>query len=141
MSQWGHDFRPEYIQLSVLHERFPDVPRIALTATADQQTRDEIARRLQLDDARQFVSSFDRPNIRYQIVEKANGRKQLLDFIDDRASGRRRHRLLPVAQEGRGDRRIPERERHHAPCPTTPAWSTRHAQPPTRRASCAKRAS
>jgi ATP-dependent DNA helicase RecQ len=81
VSQWGHDFRPEYIKLSILHERFPHVPRIALTATADQQTRAEIALRLQLGDARQFVSSFDRPNIRYQIVEKANGRKQLLDFI------------------------------------------------------------
>ena len=81
VSQWGHDFRPEYIKLSVLHEQFPDVPRIALTATADHQTRTEIALRLQLGDARQFVSSFDRPNIRYQIVEKANGRKQLLDFI------------------------------------------------------------
>ncbi|MES2260418.1 MAG: DNA helicase RecQ [Pseudomonadota bacterium] len=81
VSQWGHDFRPEYIKLSVLHEQFPNVPRIALTATADHQTRAEIAHRLQLDDALQFVSSFDRPNIRYQIVEKANGRKQLLDFI------------------------------------------------------------
>jgi len=81
VSQWGHDFRPEYIRLSVLHERFPNVPRIALTATADQQTRAEIAHRLQLETARQFVSSFDRPNIRYSIVEKANGRKQLLDFI------------------------------------------------------------
>jgi ATP-dependent DNA helicase RecQ len=87
VSQWGHDFRPEYIQLSVLHERFPDVPRIALTATADAQTRAEIAHRLQLDDARQFVSSFDRPNIRYQIVEKANGRKQLLDFIESEHAG------------------------------------------------------
>jgi ATP-dependent DNA helicase RecQ len=82
VSQWGHDFRPEYIRLSILHERFPQVPRIALTATADQQTRQEIARRLQLEEGRQFVSSFDRPNIRYQIVEKANGRKQLLDFIE-----------------------------------------------------------
>lgn len=81
VSQWGHDFRPEYIRLSILHERFPHVPRIALTATADQQTRAEIAARLQLEDALQFVSSFDRPNIRYQIVEKDNGRKQLLDFI------------------------------------------------------------
>jgi ATP-dependent DNA helicase RecQ len=81
VSQWGHDFRPEYIRLSILHERYPAVPRIALTATADQQTRAEIAHRLQLDNARQFVSSFDRPNIRYSIVEKTTGRKQLLDFI------------------------------------------------------------
>jgi ATP-dependent DNA helicase RecQ len=81
VSQWGHDFRPEYIKLSVLHEQFPNVPRIALTATADPQTRAEIAHRLDLTDAAQFVSSFDRPNIRYQIVEKTTGRKQLLDFI------------------------------------------------------------
>ena len=87
VSQWGHDFRPEYIKLSVLHERFPAVPRIALTATADPQTRAEIAHRLQLDEAMQFVSSFDRPNIRYQIVEKANGRKQLLDFIEGEHAG------------------------------------------------------
>ncbi len=87
VSQWGHDFRPEYIKLSILHERFPEVPRIALTATADQQTRDEIILRLQLENALQFISSFDRPNIRYQIVEKANGRKQLLDFINAQHSG------------------------------------------------------
>jgi ATP-dependent DNA helicase RecQ len=87
VSQWGHDFRPEYIKLSVLHERFPQVPRIALTATADAQTRAEIVHRLQLGEARQFVSSFDRPNIRYQIVEKGNGRKQLLDFIEGEHSG------------------------------------------------------
>ena len=87
VSQWGHDFRPEYIKLSVLHEQFPDVPRIALTATADQQTRAEIVHRLQLGDAMQFVSSFDRPNIRYQIVEKGNGRKQLLDFITTEHGG------------------------------------------------------
>ncbi|MEO7030906.1 MAG: RecQ family ATP-dependent DNA helicase, partial [Herbaspirillum sp.] len=87
VSQWGHDFRPEYIKLSVLHEQFPNVPRIALTATADQQTRDEIALRLQLQDARKFISSFDRPNIHYQIVEKANGRNQLLDFIQQQHAG------------------------------------------------------
>jgi ATP-dependent DNA helicase RecQ len=81
VSQWGHDFRPEYIQLSVLHERFPNVPRIALTATADAATQAEIVQRLQLEKARVFLSSFDRPNIRYQIVEKDNARAQLLNFI------------------------------------------------------------
>src|SRR5687768_5809388 len=81
VSQWGHDFRPEYIQLSILHKRFPNVPRIALTATADNLTREEIVERLGLNGARIFISSFDRPNIRYQIVDKVNGRAQLLDFI------------------------------------------------------------
>jgi len=87
VSQWGHDFRPEYLQLSVLHERFPGVPRIALTATADPQTRTEIAMRLALDEARVFISSFDRPNIRYTIVDKADPRSQLLTFIREEHKG------------------------------------------------------
>ena len=81
VSQWGHDFRPEYRQLTVLHERWPQVPRIALTATADAPTRREIIERLNLDGAQQFVSSFDRPNIRYQVVYKNNARQQLLTFL------------------------------------------------------------
>jgi ATP-dependent DNA helicase RecQ len=81
VSQWGHDFRPEYIKLAVLAERFPSVPRIALTATADALTRKEIIERLHLQNSREFVSSFDRPNIRYRINEKTSARKQLLEFI------------------------------------------------------------
>jgi ATP-dependent DNA helicase RecQ len=87
VSQWGHDFRPEYMGLSLLHERWPDVPRIALTATATDVTRTEIAQRLALDDARHFVASFDRPNIRYRIVEKNEVRKQLLDLIETEHAG------------------------------------------------------
>ncbi len=81
VSQWGHDFRPEYRQLDVLHARWPEVPRIALTATADPPTRREIAERLGLEDAREFVSSFDRPNIRYRVEQKHAGPRQLLDFL------------------------------------------------------------
>jgi ATP-dependent DNA helicase RecQ len=83
VSQWGHDFRPEYRALTVLHERFPDIPRIALTATADAPTRREIVERLQLEEARQFVSSFDRPNICYRVSEKHDAKRQLIDFLTD----------------------------------------------------------
>jgi len=82
VSQWGHDFRPEYLQLSALPELFPDVPRIALTATADEPTRREIAQRLSLQDAPLFVSGFDRPNIRYHVVPKNNARAQLRRFLE-----------------------------------------------------------
>ena len=81
VSQWGHDFRPDYLELHVLHERWPDVPRIALTATATAATREEIAIRLKLAGAKMFVSSFDRPNIQYRIVPKNEPRKQLLSFL------------------------------------------------------------
>ncbi|MBN8509270.1 MAG: RecQ family ATP-dependent DNA helicase, partial [Burkholderiales bacterium] len=87
VSQWGHDFREEYLGLTVLHERYGGVPRIALTATADAHTRTDIVERLQLDGARAFVASFDRPNIRYTIVEKENPRAQLLRFLRDEHSG------------------------------------------------------
>jgi ATP-dependent DNA helicase RecQ len=84
VSQWGHDFRPDYIQLSILHEQFPGIPRIALTATADKLTRKEIRHRLQLDDAREFISSFDRPNICYRITEaQSNAKASLLRFIQN----------------------------------------------------------
>nr|WP_052105111.1 DNA helicase RecQ [Cellulomonas bogoriensis] len=81
VSQWGHDFRPDYLQLSVLHEHWPDVPRIALTATATRATHTEIAERLQLTDANHYVASFDRPNIQYRIVPKDNPRAQLVDLL------------------------------------------------------------
>jgi ATP-dependent DNA helicase RecQ len=87
VSQWGHDFRPEYMRLSALAERFPSIPRIALTATADRQTRQEIAERLGLTSARHFVASFDRPNIRYHVVEKDDARRQLLAFLRDEPRG------------------------------------------------------
>ncbi|MEH0972878.1 DNA helicase RecQ [Micromonospora sp. CPCC 205546] len=87
VSQWGHDFRPDYLALSMLHERWPEVPRIALTATATSATRDEIATRLRLTDARHFVASFDRPNIQYRIVPKREPRKQLLGLLRDEHPG------------------------------------------------------
>ncbi|MEU4315156.1 DNA helicase RecQ [Nocardia sp. NPDC024068] len=81
VSQWGHDFRPDYLALSMLHERWPEVPRIALTATATEKTRDEIVTRLELGSARRFVASFDRPNIQYRIEPKNRPDRQLLDFL------------------------------------------------------------
>ena len=87
VSQWGHDFRPEYRSLTLLHERFANVPRVALTATADALTRADIIERLQLEDARLFISSFDRPNIRYTIVEKKDASTQLLRFIEREHEG------------------------------------------------------
>ena len=87
VSQWGHDFRPEYRSLSLLHETFPDVPRMALTATADALTRQDMIERLKLEEAQHFVSSFDRPNIRYTIVEKTDPTRQLLRFIETEHDG------------------------------------------------------
>jgi ATP-dependent DNA helicase RecQ len=87
VSQWGHDFRSDYLALNYLHERFPGVPRVALTATADELTRADILKRLSLGEARLFVSSFDRPNIRYSIVEKVNARAQLLHFMREEHDG------------------------------------------------------
>jgi len=81
VSQWGHDFRTDYLKLSMLHELFPQIPRIALTATADARTKEEILFRLQLQDARQFIAGFDRPNIRYRITLKQNAKTQLLKFL------------------------------------------------------------
>ncbi len=90
VSQWGHDFRPEYLQLSILHEKFPDVPRIALTATADEVTRTEIVQKLKLERSKRFVGGFDRPNIRYEVALKERPTAQLLNFLqtqDREASG------------------------------------------------------
>ena len=81
VSQWGHDFRPEYRELAILQQRFPQVPRIALTATADPRTREEIVERLSLQNARQFVSSFDRPNISYRVGLRHNAKRQLGEFL------------------------------------------------------------
>jgi ATP-dependent DNA helicase RecQ len=87
VSQWGHDFRSDYLQLSLLHEQFPDVPRIALTATADARTRMEIANRLNLQNARHFISGFDRPNIQYRIQQKDKPLEQLLHFLQTEQQG------------------------------------------------------
>ena len=87
VSQWGHDFRPEYRQLAALADRFPDIPRVALTATADLPTRDEIVERLRLERAAIYLHSFDRPNIQYRVAERGSARQQLLDFIEREHDG------------------------------------------------------
>ncbi len=87
VSQWGHDFRKDYLGLNILHERYPMVPRIALTATADQRTRAEIVANLALDNAEQFISSFDRPNIRYAISDAGNAKESMLRFLDEHHDG------------------------------------------------------
>jgi len=87
VSQWGHDFRKDYMGLNILHERYPSVPRIALTATADQRTREEIVENLALGDAAQFISSFDRPNIRYAISDAGNAKESMLRFLDEHHVG------------------------------------------------------
>ena len=87
VSQWGHDFRSDYLQLSMLHQQFPDIPRIALTATADERTQKEIIQRLGLEQASVFISGFDRPNIRYRIVLKQNPKQQLLHFLQTEHPG------------------------------------------------------
>ena len=116
VSQWGHDFRPEYRALTVLHERFPAAPRIALTATADAITRADILERLQLENARQFISSFDRPNIRYSIDEKKDATAQLLRFIEREHPGdagivycqsRKRVEEIALTLSGQGIRALP----------------------------------
>jgi ATP-dependent DNA helicase RecQ len=125
VSQWGHDFRPEYIQLSVLHERFPNIPRIALTATADEPTQREIVERLALQQARVFNSGFDRPNIRYRISEsQGNAREALLRFIRNEHEGEAgivyclsRKRVEETAEwlKGKGLNALP----YHAGLPNT----------------------
>jgi len=139
VSQWGHDFRPEYRTLTLLHERYPEVPRIALTATADALTRADIVERLQLENARQFVSSFDRPNIRYRIVEKRTRPRSCC------ASSARSMRARPASsiasRAGASKKSPPCCKRPASPrCPTTRAWRTACASS-TRIDSCAKRGS
>ncbi len=127
VSQWGHDFRPEYIQLGTLCERFPHIPRIALTATADERTRREIRDRLFPDQCREFIASFDRPNIRYRVGLKQRAKDQLLQFIREEHAGEAgivycmsRKRTEETASWLTG--------KASPPCPITPAWPPTYAR-------------
>ena len=138
VAQWGHDFRPDYLMLSELHERWPDVPRIALTATATEATHAEIATRLNLTGARHFVASFDRPNIQYRIVPKNNPQRQLLDLLRTEHAGDAGIVYCLSRNWSRRPRRsCAERDRGGAR--TTPGW-TRGPARRTSRASCARTA-
>ena len=112
ISQWGPAFRREYEELSRLRDIFPDVPIIALTATADESTRTDIAAQLFAERVETLVLGFDRPNIKLGVAAKQDGKRQLLDFVRA-SSGPQRHRLLPVAQEDGGDGGVPREERRH----------------------------
>ena len=114
VSAWGHDFRPEYARLAVLGERFPGVPRIALTATADPQTRDDLRLRLGLIEAPVFTTSFDRPNIRY-APRRQGCAAAAAAALPAGSPGNERHRLLPEPPSSRGDGRLPGRQRHPRP--------------------------
>ena len=133
ISQWGPAFRPEYEALSRLRDLFPKVPIVALTATADEATRSDIAAQLFAGRVETMVLGFDRPNIRLSRRARNDGKRQLLDFVAA-PQGQQRHRLLPVAQEDRGDRGLPGTQRRTARWPIMPAW-TRMRATPTRTAS------
>jgi len=115
VSQWGHDFRVDYLQLSLLHERFPNIPRIALTATADDKTREEIKLRLNLEQAQLYLGGFDRPNIRYRIVQKQNSRDQLIDFIRAEHAGDSGIVYCLSRKKSRRHRRMAQSQRRQRP--------------------------